>query len=139
MIEVNTLVEWLGPAGAKAGLVASDLSLSDLVVLARSKGLPLSPKPTRDEAAHELVYSSLKRIELPIDNLLAMSVTELSDYFNNIKPSRSEIIRVLSVLGVSVSSEASKSLFKFAIREISDLGMYQRVAHGSRGQRPKSK
>jgi hypothetical protein len=139
MLDVNTLVEWLGPVGAKAGLTDSDLSLKNLIALARAKGLPLSPKPTREEVAHELVYSSSKRIERSIEDLLAMNVDRLLEYFKQVKPARTEIIRLLTELGVPVGSEASKNLFRFAAREIGDLGMYQRVAHGSRGQGPKSK
>jgi hypothetical protein len=60
-----------------------------------------------------------------------MNVEELIEYFQQTKPSRTEIIRLLADLGVKVGSAASRSLFKFAARELSDLGMYQRVAQGS--------
>ncbi|MGZ9086372.1 MAG: hypothetical protein ACXW3R_12725, partial [Rhodoplanes sp.] len=56
---------------------------------------------------------------------------EIKEYFKQVKPSRTEILSLLSELGVSVSSEASRNLYSFAAREISDLGMYQRVARGS--------
>jgi hypothetical protein len=131
MRDVDSLVEWLGCDGAKAGLSSSKLSLHELVALAKAKGLPLSQKPTRQEVVHELVYSSVKRIERSTDQLLTMNVEELIEYFEETKPSRIEIIRLLADLGISVSSAASRSLVKFAARELSDLGMYQRVAQGS--------
>jgi hypothetical protein len=102
-----------------------------LIPLAKAKGLPLSPKPTREEVAHELVYSLSKRIDRSVESLLKMNLDEIKEYFKQVKPSRTEILSLLSELGVSVSSEASRNLYSFAAREISDLGMYQRVARGS--------
>jgi hypothetical protein len=131
MMDIQRLVEWLGPAGANAGILASRLSLHELIDIARARGLPLSPKPSRKEIANELVYSGSKKIEKSVDELLAMNSDDLVDYFSEINPSRSEIITLLASLGVGVSGEASRHLFKFAAGEISDLGMYQRVARGS--------
>jgi hypothetical protein len=129
-LDVDTLIKWLGGGGAKAGLLNSELSLQELIAAARARGLPLSPKPTREEVAHELSYSSSKRIGRSTEQLLGMNVDELAKYFQQVKPSRSEVIQLLTDLGVTVSSESSKILFKFAARELSDLGMYQRVAQG---------
>jgi hypothetical protein len=131
MMDVQRLVEWLGPAGATAGVLASKLSLHELIDIARAKGLPLSPKPSRKEVVNELIYYESIKIEKSIDDLLAMSSDALVEYFDEINPSRSEIASLLASLGVTVGSEANRHLFKFAAREISDLGMYQRVARGS--------
>jgi hypothetical protein len=130
MLDVEELIRWLGPAGTKAGLVASELSLDELIAIARSKKLSLSPKPTKLDVAYELAFSSTKKIDKPNQELLAMKFDELRAYLSKTKPSRTEIIGRLSDLGVSVSSEANKKLFEFAAREISELGMYERVAHG---------
>jgi len=131
MMDVQTLVEWLGPEGANSGILASRLSISELIEIARAKGLPLSPKPSRKEIANELIYAGTKKIDKPIDDLLTMDTDRIVKYFNETNPSRSEIISLLSSLGITIGSQASKSLFQFAAREISDLGMYQRVARGS--------
>jgi hypothetical protein len=48
-------------------------------------------------------------------------------------------VRILDELGVSISSEANKNLVSFAAREISDLGMYERVSQGHRSQERKPK
>jgi hypothetical protein len=137
MIDADALVRWLGPAGAKAGLLESDLSLADLTSLAKANRLPLSPKPTREEAAHEIAYSSFKTITASTEELLAMQIDQLTKYFKKTKPSRSEVIKILTELGVSIGSNARKGLYVFAAREISDLGMYQRVAQGPRSRSAK--
>jgi hypothetical protein len=128
--DLDILIEWLGPAGVKAGLQDSKLSIRELVDLAKQRGLPLSSKPTREEVSNELAYAKVKIIETPVEKLLGMDQAEITEYFKQAKPSRSEVINMLDKLGVQVGSEASKSLYTFAAREISDMGMYQRVARG---------
>jgi hypothetical protein len=139
MMELDKLLAWLGPAGTKAGILASELSLAELVAFARSKGFPVSPKPTRVELAHELAYSTVQRIDRPIKLLLEMNAADLSAYFKETRPTRAELVRILDELGVSISSEANKNLVSFAAREISDLGMYERVSQGHRSQERKPK
>jgi hypothetical protein len=130
MIDINKLVEWLGPEGAKAGLRDSALTLADLVNLAKARGLPLAPKPTRDEVANELAYENLQKIDKNVDNLLHMSQADLFEYFVKKKPTLRELLSVLSNLGIRPGSEDRKHLVRFAAREISEIGMFQRVAHG---------
>ncbi len=131
MTDVQQLVDSLGPAGATAEILSSPLSLQELLDIARARGLPLSPKPSRKEVVNELIYSGSKKINKSVDELLAMNSDDLLNYFSEVNPSRSEIISLLASLGVAVNREASRHLFKFAAGEISELGMYQRVARGS--------
>jgi hypothetical protein len=128
--DLDNLIEWLGPDGVKAGLLASELSLKDLVDLARQRKLPLSPKPTREEVSNELAFATVKKIEPSVEKLLTMDQVEIANYLKKTKPSRSEVIGILIGLGIQVGSEANKSLYAFAAREVSDMGMYQRVARG---------
>src|SRR5258707_112452 len=102
ILDLDLLIKWLGPAGAKSGLQESNLSLKELVALARNKGLPVSPKPSRREIAHELSYAGSQRIEKSADDLLAMSNDALLKYFAQVKPTRAEIIKILSELGVII-------------------------------------
>jgi len=78
MIGVKRLVEWLGPEGARSGLRDSHMPLKDLIELAKTRGLPLPPKPTRDEVANELAYENLEKISKNIDELLQMSPSDLT-------------------------------------------------------------
>lgn len=43
-VDIDTLVEWLGPEGAIAGLEASDLTVSDLLELGNKRGLTIDKK-----------------------------------------------------------------------------------------------
>jgi hypothetical protein len=129
-LDLETLIDWLGPAGAKAGLLESPISLKELIDLAKKRKLPLSPKPTREEVSNELVFANVKKIELSAERFLSMDQAEIVKYLKQVKPSRSEVIGMLESLGVHVGSEASKSLYAFVAREVSDMGMYQRVARG---------
>jgi hypothetical protein len=131
MVDIDTLIMWLGHEGAKAGLAKSKLSVQELSKIAKQKKLPISQKPSKDEIANELVYHNIKKIQKRTDELVSMSAEELSSYLRNRRPSRTGIIQILASLGITVGSEASKRLVEFAVREISDLGMYQRVARGS--------
>ena len=85
-ISIETLIEWLGPEGAKAGLRASKLSLNELLELAKVRKLPLSPKPTKDEIATELAFAEGRRIDKDPEQLLAMDGVTLLDYLKERKP-----------------------------------------------------
>jgi hypothetical protein len=131
MIELRRLVEWLGPEGARSGLRDSHIPLKDLVELARMRGLPLQPKPTRDEVANELAYENVKKIDKSLDELLEMAAGDLLGYLEKIRPTIRELLDFLEQLGIRPGSEDRKHLIRFTAREISDTGMYQRVARGA--------
>jgi len=131
MIDTGRLVEWLGPEGARSGLRDSDVPLKELIELAKARRLPLSPKPTRDEVANEIAYNNTNKIDKPIDELMHMSPSDLSEYLEKKKPTISEIISILTRLGIKPGSEDRKHLLRFAAREIAEIGMFQRIAHGS--------
>jgi hypothetical protein len=137
MINTLKLVEWLGPEGARAGLRESNLSLADLVDMARARGLPLAPKPTRDEIANELAYEGVRKIDRSPDDLVHMSPTELASYLEKKRPTLKELLSILSGLGIRPGSEDRKHLLRFAAREISEIGMFQRVAHGAPATGPR--
>jgi hypothetical protein len=133
-IDINRLVEWLGPEGAIAGLEASDLTVPELLELGRKTGLDIDSKTRRTLIAIEIVNSRFRRIDKTDDELLRMTHDQLRQYFEERKVSGSELTRLLEQFGVQARSEDKKHLLEFAAREISDLGMYQRVAKGKSSQ-----
>lgn len=131
MIDTAKLVEWLGPEGARAGLRESALSLVELVDLAKARDLPMAPKPTRDEIANELAYEGVQKIDKKPDDLVHMPQAELASYLEKKRPTTKELLSILSNLGIRPGSEDRKHLLRFAVREISEIGMFQRVARGA--------
>jgi hypothetical protein len=127
---VDTLVGWLGPEGAIAGLEASNLTVSDLLKLGEERGLTIDKKTRRRLVAIEIVNSRLERIDKSQEDLLRMSQAELKNYLETRMVSGTELLRLLTRFGIEARSEAKRNLLEFTAREISDLGMYQRVAKG---------
>lgn len=131
MIELKKLVGWLGSEGARSGLKDSHIPLKDLIDMAKARGLPLLAKPTRDEVANELAYENVKKIDKALDELMQMTPADLLGYLEKTKPTVSELLEVLGQLGIKPGSEDRKHLIRFTAREISDTGMYQRIARGT--------
>lgn len=130
MIDIQALISWLGVDGAKCGLEKSELTNAELVEIF-SKYFPKGPgKLKRIEIIDEIISSSRKELYKSPDELIEMSQDELRQYFNVTKLSRDELIELLNVLEIRPGSIAKKSLINFAVREISDIGMYRRVAKG---------
>jgi hypothetical protein len=128
--DVDMLVKWLGPEGAIAGLEASDLTVPDLLEIGQERGISIDKKTRRRLIAIEIVNSRFDRIDKSQDELLRMSQAELKDYLETRMVSGTELIRLLARFGIEARSEAKRNLLEFTAREISDLGMYQRVAKG---------
>ena len=133
--DLQLVLRFLGPEGAKQGLVHSTLTSPELLDLLGDGQSSLSSKPSREEVAHEIAYKNSDRIGVPAEALSKMSAERLLEYFHQTKPSRAEIIRLLMGLGVRVSSDAKRNLVAFASSEISDIGVYQRVAKGNHPDR----
>ena len=130
-IDINLLTEWLGPEGAVAGLDKSNLTNSDLMMLAREAGIVVDKKTARRQMAVEIVMSPVARISQDPDRLLEMSKDELLRLFSDYMVSSREIMLILDSLGIAPKGKI-KRLSEFAANEISDLGMYQRVAKGKK-------
>lgn len=131
-IDVTKLVEWLGPEGAVAGLDRSYITNADLMVIARERGRSVDKKTPRRQIIIEIVMGDVKRVEKPTEYLLSMSADELNRYFTERLVSDSEILNILKELGIPPKGRGkSRSKFKeYAANEISELGMFQRVAKG---------
>ena len=132
-IDVEKLIEWLGPDGAIAGLEGSGISVADLNELATRYGLSVEKGWRRREIIVDLINGRSIRIDKEKDELIAMTQEELRAYFCKREVSRTELFRLLGEFGFHPKAEAKKNLVEFAAREISDLGMFRRVAGGRKG------
>ena len=132
-INVQKLVEWLGPDGAIAGLERSDITVSELREIAIHHGLAAEKKLKRSDIITDLVNRNFTRIDKTVDELLGMNRDDIRDYFRDRKVSRTELLSLLSQFDIRPMYGDKGNLMDFAAREISGLGMYQRVAKGARG------
>lgn len=128
--DIPLLVEWLGPEGAIAGLERSNYTNADLMVMARERGVILDKKTTRRQLAVEIVMCDVARVDKPKEYLLQMSSDELNRYFLDRMVSTRELRGLLEELGIAPTGKLRGKLSEFAAREISELGMFQRVAKG---------
>ena len=133
-IDITKLIEWLGPDGAIAGLEGSDFMVSELYEIATSYDLAVEKKMKRTDLINEHVNCKTVTIEKTTDELLSMNQDDLKNYLEGRKVSITELLNLLSQLGIRPSSKDKLKLVDFAAREISGLGMYQRVAKGTRGR-----
>lgn len=132
MIDVDKLIEWLGPDGAIAGLERGDITASELYGIAAHCGLAVEKKMRRRDIINELVNRNFVRISKTTEELLAMNEDDLRKYFEDKKVSTTELLNLLSQFQIRPGGKAKIKLVDFVAREVSDLGMYQRVAKGTR-------
>lgn len=130
-IEIDKLVEWLGHQGAIAGLEASDVTVSQLRELADRRGLAVNRQSKRSDIIVDLVNGRVCRIDKKPEELMEMSHADLKNYFSDRKVSQVELLKVLKELEIPPMLGGKERLMDFAAREISDVGMYQRVARGT--------
>ena len=131
-INIEKLVEWLGPDGAIAGLERSNITVSELYEVAVRCGLAVEKRTKRGDIIVDLVHRNSIRIDKTTDELLTMNRDDLSSYFRSRKVSRTELLKLLSQFDIRPDPSDKVNLVDFAAREISDVGMYQRVAKGVR-------
>ena len=129
-IDIEHLAEWLGPDGAIAGLEASDITVSELCEIAIRYGRAVDKKAKRSDIIIELVNGESVRIDKTIDELLKLNGSDLGNYFRSRKVSRTELMQLLLEFDIRPTPAEKVNLVEFAAREISDVGMYQRVAKG---------
>ncbi|EPB2248835.1 hypothetical protein QNN88_10485 [Citrobacter sp. ANG330] len=130
MIDIQKLISWLGVDGAKAGLDKSEMTNNELLE-SFSELLPKnSSKLKRAEIIEEIILATRKMSHKSIEELMEMSKDDLSSYFSEQKYSRKELLDLLYTLEIRPGSTAKKNLTEFTISEISDIGMYRRVAKG---------
>jgi hypothetical protein len=132
-IDARQLVRWLGPQGAKAGLVQSKLVTVDvLTALAKSMGITPQRSASRQQLAEEIVKLASKRIDKPIDDLYGMSKEELITYFARIEPTSEELLDLLRCLDLKPRKEGHRGLVELAARELSETGRFMRISGGNK-------
>ncbi|CAH5762367.1 MULTISPECIES: hypothetical protein [Gammaproteobacteria] len=131
MIDIQKLISWLGVEGAKAGLDKSEMTNSELLESFANLLPKNSSKLKRSEIIEEVVLATRKMTHKSVEELMEMSKEELSSYFHDQKYSRKELLDLLYTLEIRPGSSAKKNLTEFTISEISEIGMYKRVAKGN--------
>ena len=132
-INIEKLIEWLGPEGAIAGLEGSNVTVAELYEMAVRRGMTVEKRTKRGDIILDLVNRNATRINKTTEELLAMNRDGLNSYFRSRKVSRTELLKLLSQFDICPTPGDKVNLIDFAAREISDVGMYQRVARGARG------
>ena len=131
-INIDKLVDWLGPDGAIAGLEGSNITVSELCDIAIHLGLNVDKRMKRIEIIIDIVNQNSIRIEKTEEELLNMSREDIRNYFVIRKVSREELLKLLLQFDIRPARGDMANLMDFAAREISDVGMYQRIARGTR-------
>lgn len=133
MIDLEKLIEWLGVEGAIAGLDGSDLTVAELLDLMPGAKISGYSKLKRRDLVKTLVERKRGDLTKKPEELMGMDADALKAYFFAIKASKKEILNLLDSLDIRPGSVARNNLTEFAAREISDIGMYKRVAQGAQG------
>lgn len=131
--DMRWLVELLGDSGATVGLEKSHINVTELRELAKHMGISMPAKASRKEIVNSIVAKASVRIDRSVAELLSMDAADLLAYFESVKPAKSELLAILSELDFHPGSEAQKSLYKYAARQIAETGMFQRVAQNTSG------
>jgi len=132
-IDAKLLVQWLGTAGAKAGLMQSKTcTIEALGALVKSLGLTPAKPTSRTQLIDDIVKAASKRIDKPLDELYQLSNEDLLAYFHKIEPTSEELLDLLRELDLTPKKEGHKGLMELAARELSETGRFRRIA-SSRG------
>ncbi|OOG82825.1 hypothetical protein B0E41_14135 [Hydrogenophaga sp. A37] len=132
MIDLEKLIEWLGVEGTIAGLDGSDLTTAEVGELMPAFKISGLSKLKRRDLIKAVVEQKRLDLTKKPDELMAMNAEALKAYFLSIKASKREILNLLESLDIRPGSVARNNLTEFAAREISDIGMYRRVAQGTK-------
>jgi hypothetical protein len=132
MIEVAELIRMLGTDGAVAGLDKSEMTIADIQDLAPHVKIPNASKMKRSELILAIVTMIRQQSTKSPEELMEMDANSLKAYFQEARLSKSEVLNLLAALDIRPGSAARKSLFEFAAQEISDIGMFRRVAKSNR-------
>lgn len=133
MIDLEKLIEWLGVEGVIAGIDGSELTIGEIGELIPDWKPAGHSKLKRHDLIRAMVEHKRRELTKKPEELMAMDAESLKAYFLSIKASRKEILELLESLDIRPGSVARNNLTEFASREISDIGMYKRVAQGAKG------
>lgn len=127
--DVRALVMIVGRRGAQAALTNSDqIRAEDLVVAADSLGITLPKRTPKTELASAIIKHLDRRISKSLDELKQLSVSEIIDYFQAVDADSDEVIELLQSIDIKNHARSRKHLLEFAANQISNLGIFERLA-----------
>lgn len=132
MILLKDIILFLGRDGAIAGLSASDLTIAELQDLA-GKDFHASGKLRREDLIARIIDQVRSEFLKSPEQMMAMDAAELQEYFIMAKYTKEEILDLLIKMDIRPGNASRRNIAEFAAREISDIGMYRRVAKGDAG------
>ncbi|MGF1903560.1 hypothetical protein [Aliivibrio salmonicida] len=128
---VRSMIEWLGVDGVIEGIDKSDLTTTELNDTFSSQLTPPLGKAKRIDIIRHIV-NSIRADMLPDSNdLMNMDSEQLEKHFILFKYSKNEVLDILDELEIRPKTQSLKSLINFAVSEIGEIGMFQRIAKGS--------
>ncbi len=137
-IDPRKLVRWLGPDGARAGLMQSkQITIDVLRQIAECLDIKLPEKTKREGWIDEIVKIASRRIDKPLDELFEMDERALLDYFERLEVEPAELLDILKELDISPRREGRRRLLEFAARELSETGRFMRIV-GSQSRNSES-
>lgn len=131
MIDIKELIALLGVDGTKAGLDKSDMTNGELIERFGHFLPKNASKLKRVDIIDEIITNSRKETQKSIEELLQLSKEDLKEYFYSQKFERKELLDILGQLEISPGSNAKRNLTEFTISEVSDIGMFRRIAKGN--------
>ena len=135
--EIKRLVDIVGRRGAQAALCNSDLvRAEDLLVVAGDSGIHLPKRTPKAELANAIIKQLDRRISKPLDELKQLSVPEIVSYFNAVDAETEEVIELLKSIDIKNRARSRKDLFEFAANQISNLGIFERLAGVPNSSKP---
>ena len=129
-VDIDRLIEWLGPSGAVAGLDSSDITAADLYEIAGQRGLNLEKKSSRHDLVCDIVNANKRLITENPQELTELSRSELEEIIRSRNVSATELKEVLDGFDIKSRRLTRSKLIDFFVNEIADIGMYQRVSRG---------
>ena len=130
--DIKTLVDIVGRQGAQSALSRSDkIRADELLETAENLGLSLPKRTPKSEVATAIVKHVDRRIDRSLDDLKQLSGPEILQYFSDVDPDTEEVIELLLSIDIKNRIRSRKSLFEFAAKQISSLGVFERLAHPS--------
>ena len=130
--DIKTLVEIVGRQGAHIALSRSDkIRAEELLKTAENLGIRLPKRTPKSEVAIAIVKHVDHRIDKSVDDLKQLSAPEILQYFSDVDPDTEEISELLLSIDIKNRISSRKSLFEFAAKQISSLGVFERLAHPS--------
>ena len=135
--DIKTLVGIVGRQGAQGALSRSDkIRAEELLKTAEHLGIGLPKRTPKAEVAAAIVKHVDRRIGKSLDDLKQLSESEILQYLRAVDPDTGEIIELLLSIDIKNRIRSRKSLFEFAAKQISSLGVFERLAHPSNSVQP---